>query len=71
MHSENDITIHDDRHVVMMIDMLFHANVITKLRGLFKFQKSSWLLDPTMDPFDVDAIYNDVPNGVLPMKNTQ
>jgi hypothetical protein len=24
-----------------------------------------------MDPIDVDAIYNDIPNGVLPMKNTQ
>jgi hypothetical protein len=46
------------------------VNVITKLRGSFKFHESTQLVDPTMDPIDVDAIYNDIPNGVLPMKNT-
>jgi len=47
------------------------VNVITKLRGSFKFHESRQLVDPTMDPIDVDAIYNNIPNGVLPMKNTQ
>jgi hypothetical protein len=44
---------------------------MTKPRGSFKFHESNRLVDPTMDPIDVDAIYNDIPNGVLPMKNTQ
>ncbi len=51
--------------------MFVRANVLTKARGSFKFQKSSQLVDPLLDPIELDAIYNHILDGVLPMKTPQ
>jgi hypothetical protein len=51
--------------------LFFHANVLTEPRRSFKFQESSRLVDPLLNPIELDAIYNHIPDHVLPMKIPQ
>jgi hypothetical protein len=50
--------------------LFFSINVLTKLGESLKFHEYSWLVDLIANPIKLDAIYNHIPNGLLPMKST-